>query len=105
MAESFSNRLYHFLSNYPHPHNTELTRALSAKTSVSSSGFPYISQGSFALFLKEVPHLFLHGSKLLEWLNLVEEGLDRAQSFHKNELASIRRAIFVLRNIVFSGAI
>ncbi len=105
MPESFSNRLYQFLDAYPHPHKTELCRALTAKTSLSTSGFPYISQNSFTLFLKGVPHLFIYGSELLQWLALVEESLKHAHNFHENELASVRKAIFVLRNIVFSTAI
>ena len=105
MSQSFSARLYQFLESYAHPQRTELTRALSAKTSVSTSGFPYISQSSFALFLNEVPHLFTQGNELLVWLHKVEEGLQHEHPFQRAEVSSLKNAIFVLRNIVFSAAI
>jgi hypothetical protein len=105
MAESFSNRVYKFLENFPHSFNTELTRVLTAKTSVSTSGYPYISHGAFSLFLSEVPHLFIHGRDLLEWLVRVEAGLNHTDVFRENEVVSIRRCIFVLRNIVYSAGI
>ena len=103
--QSFSARLYQFLEAFPHRNRTELTRALSAKTSLSTSGFPYISQSAFSLFLKEVPHLFSDGKELLEWLAKVEDGLKQEHPFQRMELASLKRAIHVLRNVVFSAAI
>ena len=105
MPDSFSSRVYQFLEAYPHPHKTELTRVLTSKTSLSTSGFPYISQSSFQLFLQEVPHLFVHGRDLLIWLTNLEEGLKHSNPFQKNELASLQRAIFVLRNVVQSAGI
>jgi hypothetical protein len=105
MNDSFTGRVYHFLEQYPHGQRTELARILSAKTSVSTSGFPYISQTSFALFLQEVPHLFTHGNHLVEWLTTIEQGLEESKQFSQKEIASINRAIFVLRHVVFSAAI
>jgi hypothetical protein len=105
MPESFSNRVYKFLENFPHPYTTELSRALAAKTSVSTSGYPYISHSAFSLFLSEVPHLFIHGRDLLDWLARLEEGLKHTTIFRENELVSIRRCTSVLRNIVFSAGV
>jgi hypothetical protein len=105
MAESFSNRVYQFLESFPHPFHTELTRVLTAKTSVSTSGYPYISHSAFSVFLSDVPHLFTHGRDLLSWLARLEEGLSYTGTFRDNELVSIRRSISVLRNIVYSAGV
>src|SRR5688500_5309014 len=103
--QCFSARLYQFLEVFLHRNRTELTRALSAKTSLSTSGFPYISQSAFSLFLRGVPHLFVDGKELLEWLQKVDDALQHQHPFQRIELASLKRAIHVLRNVVFSAAI
>ncbi|MCI0603883.1 hypothetical protein L0156_12830 [bacterium] len=105
MPDSFSKRVYQFLEAYPHAHRTELTRVLASKTSLSTSGFPYISQSSFQLFLQEVPHLFAYGKDLLDWLANLEEGLKHSHPFQKSENISLQKAIFVLRNVVQSAGI
>ncbi len=105
MRDSFSNRVYQYLEAYPHPHKTELTRVLTSKTSLSTSGFPYISQSSFELFLQEIPHLFVYGRDLLNWLAHLEEGLQHSNPFQKSEVTSLQKAIFVLRNVVYSASI
>src|SRR4029079_3319617 len=105
MTESFSSRLYHFLEDYPHPFRTELTGVLTAKTSLSTSGFPYISQNSFNMFLQGIPHLFQQGNQLLIWLAILQTAIQDSPPFSQKERSSLKKSIAVLKNIVHSAAI
>jgi hypothetical protein len=105
MTESFSSRLYRFLDAHPHPFRTELTGVLTAKTSLSTSGFPYISQGSFNMFLQGIPHLFQQGNQLLVWLGNLQTAIPDGNQFLQKERSSLKKSIAVLKNIVHSAAI
>src|SRR5262249_39556598 len=77
MPKSFQQRVEDFLQRFPHPYLAALNEVLGGKTSVSTSGFPYISQPSFRAFLQNVPHLFQDGQALLHWLSKVEGALQQ----------------------------
>jgi hypothetical protein len=105
MSESFSSRFYHFLEAYPHPFRAELTGVLTAKTSLSTSGFPYISQSSFNMFLQGIPHLFQEGNQLLSWLTALQTAIQDAPPFSQKERSSLKKSIAVLKNIVQTAGI
>ncbi len=106
MSESsVESRVFDFLQLYPHPKSRVLGEVLTARTGLSSSGYPFISQSSFRLFLEKVPHLFQAAHILLGWLSAVEGGLSESSLFNEKEIVSVKRAIFVIRNVVFSAAV
>ena len=71
-----------------------LNKIIKSETSLSTSGYPYISHDSFQLFLNHVPHLFQRGSMVLSYLDSFT-----AQS------ESEERALTVLRQIILTAAI
>jgi hypothetical protein len=101
----FRDRLAEFLQPFEHPSIDALATILAAKTSFSSSGFPYISESSFHIFLSDVPHLFVDGQRLLEWIARVEAELEGAKHFAGWQRQSVGRALKVLRNVVYSAAV
>src|SRR5262249_21003158 len=105
MGGSFRSRLAALLQNDAHLAKAALIHVLTAKTSISSSGYPYISENSFRLFLQQFPHLFKAGERLLVWLARIEVRLQRAKHFSVAEVESVQRAVKVLHNIVQSAAI
>lgn len=105
MGASFLNRAGKLLGDLHHPRRSYLLRLLTGRTSLSSSGFPYISERSFRLFLAHVPHLFADGNSLLSWLTRVESRVEKTREFSQNERESFLRALQVLRTVVHSAAI
>jgi hypothetical protein len=99
------DRLVQFWEPFPHSSLDALATILSGKTSLSSSGFPYLAESSFRTFLQEVPHLFQDGSRLLQWCDSVESALKAEAPFSRRERESIERALKVLRNVIFSASI
>ncbi len=88
-----------------HPQAELLTEVVLGETNVSSSGFPYISDRSFHLFIQKVPHLFRHGEAILEWLAVVKRNIADSKSIAADEAASINRAIQVLRTVVYTAGV
>lgn len=99
------DRLVQFLEPFPHPSQEALATILSGKTSLSTTGFPFIAESSFRIFLNEVPHLFQAGTKLLQWTDSVDLALQSETPFSRREKESIDRALKVLRNVIFSASI
>lgn len=93
---TIKSRLKKSLSSLDHPNKSALLEVLAGKTSVSSSHFPYISEASFRIVLREIPHLYKDGSALLSWLSESEKLISNG---------SVLRGMKVLRNIVYSAAI
>jgi hypothetical protein len=105
MPKSLERRLATLLQPDNHPQKKSLISILSGKTSVSSTGYPYLSEISFRTFTEEVPHLFREGDMLLSWIAQVESQLESARLFAPAELSSVQRGLFVLRQIVQSAAV
>ncbi len=103
MRSSLAKRIRQVVPEHPKRHF--LIRILTGKTTFSSTGFPYISQGSFRLFLEHVPHLFRDGEALLIWIRRAERRLHSRNQFSESERRQILRALQVLRNIVYSASV
>lgn len=87
------------------PAKPHLIEILSGKTSISSSGYPYISERSFQIFLERVPHLFAEGAQLFSWLEKVEGQLESSTGFGIPALRSCRNALKVLKTVVQTAAV
>jgi hypothetical protein len=105
MKQTFAARVNQFLGDLRHPNHSDLIKILAGKTSISSTGFPYISENSFQQFMQSVPHLFRDGNSLLSWLKKVEDRCSDKREFSEFEIESLQRAVRVLRNIVHSASI
>ncbi len=88
-----------------HPQSELLIEIVCGETQISSAGFPYISDRSFRLFIGHIPHLFQEGQAILSWLRLLDGELSAAGIPAQRELESLRRAIKVLRTIVFTAGV
>lgn len=88
-----------------HPRWQQLAVIIGGETNLTSSGYPFISDRSFALFRDEVPHLFGDGLAILDWLHLFEDlAIDTAGNSDQVR-TSMQRAIKVIRTMVFTAAI
>lgn len=105
MATSFLNRAAKVLNDVPHPKRSYLLQILTGRTSLSSSGFPYISERSFRLFLNHIPHLFADGNSLLTWLAKAEKPAEKTKEFSQTERESFLRSLQVLRTVIYSAAV
>jgi hypothetical protein len=89
----------------PHPQADVLAEIVLGQTNVSSSGFPYISDRSFELFIDRVPHLFCRGNAALQWLRTLEGQLPSIEDFSRDQVASAARAIKVLHTVICTAGI
>ncbi len=103
MRSSLAKRIQEVVPEHPQRHF--LIRILTGKSTLSSSGFPYISEGSFRLFLQHVPHLFRDAEALLIWIRSSERKLNGRKQFTESEHRQILRVLQVLRNIVYSASV
>src|SRR5262245_45331899 len=87
-----------------HPRAEVLKEIVLGATNVSSSGFPYISDTSFHLFIEKMPHLFRHGNDILKWLRAFQEQLP-SMALSSDESASAKRAIKVLSTVLFTAGV
>jgi hypothetical protein len=88
-----------------HPAWPLLSVVLGGETSVSSAGFPYISDSSFRLAADRIPHLFVDAAGLLAWLEEFQQCFERAGGLSAEDRASVGRAAKVLQNMVLTAAI
>jgi len=88
-----------------HPAWPLLGVILGGETSVSTAGFPYLSDASFRLFKDRVPHLFRDGLELLRWLGALSERLGTMEDVSAQGRTSMERAIRVLRTMVFTASV
>lgn len=93
------------LSSVDYPYCHLVVNILAGQTSLTRSGFPYISESSFNSFISDIPHLFSHGQELLSWLNCVRRLVDHLRIFSESERSSFNRAYKVLQNIIFSASV
>lgn len=77
---------------------------VTGETAISEAGFPQISDKSFRSFIQHTPHLFTDGLSVLKWLDKLTE-FTKALELESEAQESIRRAIKVLQNIVYTAAI
>ena len=98
-------RLRALLKSEKHSRQFALISVLAGKTSVSSSHFPYISEFSFRIVLREIPHLFQDVNAVLNWLAQAERKVHRTKDLDERERESVERAIKVLRNVIYSASI
>lgn len=76
----------------------QFMKVLSGPTGMSSSGYPYISHGSFQLFLRSTPFLFQNGAKIVEKiLNL--------QKHIENKESDLARSLQVIRTVIYTAAV
>ena len=85
------------------PHWEPLVDIIVGETGVSSAGFPYISDGSFTLFIERVPHLFREGQEILDWLSRCDDYRETLDGFTFEESDSITRALRVIRTMIYTA--
>lgn len=88
-----------------HPAWPLLGVVLGGETSVSSAGYPYLSDASFRLFKERVPHLFGEGLELLRWLDALSDRLGDAGEIGDEGRRSVERAVRVVRTMVFTAGV
>jgi len=93
------------MADIPHQSSDQLLEILAEPTGLTSSGFPYISDRAFRLFLRDVPHLFKDGQETLTWLNCAERLVHRIKIFVPDELKSLERSFKVLKNVIGSASV
>ena len=92
------------LGHHEHPCFNSLVEILSGPTGLSTGGYPYMGGKAYGQFLNGVPHLFLKGRKIIEWIALLERELPSVRLIAK-QLDSVKRSLAVLRNMVFSAGV
>ncbi len=102
---SLKNQLSELPSLKSHPQSEFLLEIITGETSISSAGFPYISDRSFRIFIEKIPHLFHQGQAILSWLRLLEGELVRTRISAQGERDSLERAIKVLRTVVLTAGV
>jgi hypothetical protein len=105
MSDLTKNLLRRLGTLPPHPQTEQLIDIVCGETNISSSGFPYVSDKSFYIFIQKIPHLFLHGATTLEWLRALNDQLPSTPALSENDTESIRRAVNVLRTVVFTAGV
>jgi len=89
-----------------HPSAAALIDIVTGGTNVSTSGFPYLTDKSFRSFTQQVPHLFLDGQSILNWLNVLLDVLNSNEYKPEEDVKiSVVRAIKVLQTVVFTAGI
>jgi hypothetical protein len=88
-----------------HPAWPLLAVVLGGETSVSSAGFPYISDSSFRLSADRIPHLFVDGTDLLGWMDDFERRFEDGGGLSVSQRESVGRAAKVVRNMVLTAAV
>ena len=86
-----------------HPYVEQLLDVLVGKTSLTRSGFPFISDATFLGFVRRVPHLFLDGLAVLRWAEGVAPLV--AEIEDEETRLSVERALKVLRTMVQTAAV
>ena len=105
MSQVLKKKLKRLLGISSHPNAPQLIEILAGKTSLSSSGYPYISGQSFQMFLLEIPHLFAHGERLLGWLLRSDRVVQKRGGLSIAETVSVGRSIKVLQTVVQTAGI
>lgn len=105
MNKTVKTKLSRLFCDLSHPAQAHLIEILAGKTSISSSGYPYISERSFQIFLTHVPHLFMDGERLLRWLGRAEKKLEDSEGLAIAALNSIRNGFKVLKTVVQTAAV
>ena len=86
-----------------HPQAHHLLHVIQEKTYLTKNKYPYISETAFIRFIHKIPHLFTEGLGVLRWLHRLEPQLQSISG--SDHLASIDRAIFVIRSMVLTAAV
>jgi hypothetical protein len=86
------------IQSFPPPPHPSLSEILAGETS-SKSGYSIISEAAFNCFLRDVPHLFRPGLRLLGWLFEVRRLIESNPYPRGEEEASILRAVDVLQTV------
>lgn len=93
-------KLPHLSTLINHPNAQHLMEIVCGETDISSAGYPYISDHSFRILIDRVPHLYQDGAAILRWVRALELELEGKQDIPRDSLASMERAIRVLRSVV-----
>ena len=99
------NQLSELPSLKSHPQSEFLIEIITGETSISSAGFPYISDRSFRIFIEKIPHLFDRGQAILSWLRVLEGELVRIRISSQEERESLERATKVLHTVVLTAGV
>jgi len=78
---------------------------LSGGSALSVAGFPVITKSSFDYFIKNVPHLFQDGLKILLCLDELELKVQKSPEFSDEEKKEVQRVSQVIGNMVYSAGI
>jgi hypothetical protein len=81
-----------------------LINIVTGETMLSDAGFPQISDKSFRSFIQHTPHLFTDGLSILEWLDQLSAVINEFE-LEDEARDSVKRAIKVLQNIVYTAAV
>ncbi len=105
LMEAVRGRILRIDELSAHPQAEQLIEIVTGETDISSAGFPYISDHSFRLLTGQVPHLFRDGQAILDWTSSLENALTARSELAPADLESIRRAIKILRTVVFTAGV
>lgn len=87
-----------------HPHHEKLIDIITAPNSKDKDGFPIITPESFKLFRDKVPHLFVNGLAVLEWIDDVSLQVGENKKQDPVAYASIENGLNALRTLVRTPA-
>ena len=108
-ASLTTDQLRQQLSDIPvlgsHSESNSLIEIVTGETHLSTSGYPYISDQAFCLFRDRIPHLFGRGQSILGWLRALADELVQIDGVDEDALESVRRAIKVLRTVVYTAGV
>ena len=80
-----------------------LAEVIAGPSNLSSTGFPFIVERSFHLFVERVPHLFRDGQRILDWMERLEKVLASFADLSEHEQTSLARTSKVIHNMVFTA--
>lgn len=74
-------------------------------SALSTAGYPYIVEESFAAFVRNVPHLFEDGERILAWVDRLDEVVAARTDLDQDDLESLSRTRKVLRTMVHTAGV
>ncbi|CAM2068460.1 hypothetical protein SCOR_24025 [Sulfidibacter corallicola] len=108
-SQQIDRQLWNRLDQVPeigvHPQAECLKRIVAGQTSMTSKGFPYISEESFQTFVCRVPHLFSNGLAILKWVDGVLHHVRGWEDLEPCSRDSALRALKVIQNMVYTASI
>ena len=78
---------------------------LGLPTSVSSTGFPFISEEAFQKILADIPHLFQEGQVLLNWVRDFNKALAISSDVSPDDHQHLQRSLKVVGNMAKTAGV